>query len=651
MSKYKAIIVNFLNGANGQVEKRACIPTQERSAGTFLLGLEMAFKPRLYNGLCFAENGKEGGQPGRLNVDLSKIRVNADGEQEGAEGFVRGLWPEHEDVEWLTEPLSYAEVELAEFQWNSKGLDSAGISCAIIRRYVSLLTHEGTPTVPWMQLSEWSSDEGLAAWTLALLRSLSELPHEGHNAAAKRAIERFMPDSAPELKIRAAGLLAQSLCKTLREWNAGGLSIEGAREVHEGLYRLDASFCDLLESLGELGAEMAGELRSEQREAWSLWLKKDWEADIWHTDFLRILAGALWADLVQAQFEQERELEAVLEAAAPLNERLRVVQENGALYSQMPKAGGATAWAWGGPGNNEPLDGFSVVPDLVRFIPHGHSLMPDGNRPAQTQIPIGLELALPGRGSRLVLTPTEGQLLLVMFASIASSGGARANLGELTRALNKGKARIRARDHEAIAQALHTLRQLRLALPDKTDITLFSVRAPVLDGGPYEDREVSWCATEHLKQLLVGKLRGAEALRSLNGAFVFNLSKALAFNGKEAAHLRAYMYAAALWNDAQCNPDKILMHTLEQWAAATNMLSPGAVKCLEGDKASAGRAALSRDKNEAWKVLQDLEARGDLIIEGTKRRFRPLPTDDHKAAFEKHRGKRADTLAFLGRTL
>lgn len=667
MSKYNAIVAQFQNKANGAIVALACIPVKPR-LGSFPLRLEMALRRTTITGMYLSHTEVE---PGRFVLDMPKVEAalaaGLDMNQQDGNNYILGMSPAYEDVEWTDEPRPLDELETAEFHWHDGKLLSAGITCALMRTARSALPVEAggaltgeeggaVNVMPYMHIMGWAHPEGMAAWTLALLRSLSDLPHDAHNAAARRVVGQHMKEASEDQQRRAAGLLAHAICTTLRAWNVDGLNPQEVCGVRDEMLFLDAAFCELLERLGECGAALAGELRPARREAlnnatkpheaWGLWLKYDAEDRAWQTNFLPVLASSLWFDVVREEFGREVQLD----EAAPLANRLRVVREGGALYSQMSKVGGATAWGWGGTGDeNSPLlEGFSVVPGLVRYLPHGAQLIPDARRPAHTQIPVGLEgvgLLLPNRGNRFVLTPTEGMLLLLVFAT---SQGARTDLGKLTRALNKGKARIQARDHERTAEALHTLRGLRLALPDKTDITLFSVRAPVMDGGPYEDREVSWCATDHLKQLQRGALPGAEALRLLNGSFIFNLSKVLEFGDKEAAHLRAYMYACAMWNDASCNPDKILAHTLEQWAAATNQLSPAAVEYLASERKEGSRVQLSKDKAAAWKVLEDLAARGMLIIDGNKRSFKPLPTSDHVAAFKKYHANQADTLAFLG---
>lgn len=659
---YHALRANFYTNTTKQhAEERLALPAAfsypDAWRGLFGVTLASAVLGAPIAGLYLDEPGVPGDTVGR-----------ADDEPD-----TRGMFPLYARGEWSEAPEPYAEVrELGSLVWFPEGA-FLSVPCALLPR------GEDAPAAYTLPVASWGAPEGMAAWTfktLAWVASRYTMPRDGDSKgytpimdAALGSIDRHADERWHErVKRAAAWTLAREMHRVLTDWRAGGLHEREAFLERDGMLALDAAFCELLRGFGPEGMAFTDALQHQRRErrreqgeswrGWDLWLTLDeqwreqWGAP-WTFPFLRYLGDMLWLDRVAKAFEVERErieLELELDEAAPLANRLRVVQEGGALYSQMSKVGGATAWGWGGTGDESSplLEGFSVVPGLVRYLPHGAQLIPDARRPAHTQIPVGLDgvrLLLPSRGNRFVLTPTEGMLLLLVFAT---SQGARTDLGKLTRALNKGKARIQARDHERTAEALHTLRGLRLALPDKTDITLFSVRAPVMDGGPYEDREVSWCATDHLKQLQRGALPGAEALRLLNGSFVFNLSKALEFTGKEAAHLRAYMYACAMWNDAGCNQDKILAHTLEQWAAATNQLSPAAVEYLASEHREGSRQKLSDDKAAAWKVLEDLAGRGMLTIDGGKRSFKPLPTADHVAAFKKYGAQQADTLAFLG---
>lgn len=325
MSKYNAILVRFHNKANGQVVTLPCIPTKPR-AGCLTLRLEMALRPTIYMGLHFAPTDVP---PGGAVLDMTMIKAaqsaGVEPEQLYGDDYFLGFSPAREDVEWKAAPLPWAELELAQFQWHEGRLIGASINCAMIDDVRSSLTVEDdTPiaddevvqVMPYMELNGWAHPEGLAAWTLALLRSLSDLPHDAHNSAARRCVASHMKDSTEDQQRRATSLLAHAICAALREWNADGLSPRDACGERDGMLLLDAAFCDLLERLGECGGRLAAQLRAEQREAlnsatsayeaWGLWLQHDEVDRTWQTDFLPIITAALWADVVRERFAREQ---------------------------------------------------------------------------------------------------------------------------------------------------------------------------------------------------------------------------------------------------------------------------------------------------------------------------------------------------------
>jgi hypothetical protein len=673
-SFYGLKISVYTNTSKRQTEERIALPASftglDKWRGAFSVTLASAVLDVPIPGLYLDGPGDPGSIVGQADQEPDE----------------RGMFPLYAKGEWAEEPVPYAEVrELSTITWFPEGA-FLSVPCAMLPR------EEQVPAGRSLPVASWGAPGGMAAWTFRLLGLLARL-YVAHRAgdpkgytpimdAALAAMDRPIGEQRHEqwherVKRAAAWALAEEMHKVLTGWRAGGLEEREAILERDGMLAIDAVFCELLRGIGAEGSALSEALQQQRRErrrtqaeswrGWDLWLTPDekWGNKFyapWNFPFLRYLADVLWVDRVCAAFEVERGRiahEIALEEAPPLSDRLRVVEQNGARYSQIPKAGGATAWAWGGRGEVEDgagVEGHGMIPALACLLPHGRSRSPSGRRPADVLLPVGFDdlevgLVLPGN-RQLVLTPTESKVLILMLATSREPQGVRVNLGELTRHLNPKKERVQARDYEETAKALEIIAAARIRLPDGTNIRMFDARIATLDGGRYEERVVSWVAGPHFYQLQRGQLEGAESLRALNGAFLANLDLIFSFSGNEAAELRAYIYACKLWNDARhdgaFDADKIRAHTLEQWAAATNMLSPATVEYLDSGKKMGSRQKLSDDKALAWKALEKLVEMGALTIEGDKRSFRPIPTADHVRAFGKHREGRASTLGYLG---
>lgn len=353
--------------------------------------------------------------------------------------------------------------------------------------------------------------------------------------------------------------------------------------------------------------------------------------------YLVPLALALWVERVKPETDL---------AQQPRFRILGVGGSDGDDYVRLPKPISAASWAIGGEGVE--LDGnrYAAEPKvLVQRVPRAWAILPREalTRPHQLSLPLAdgtqvpLVVALTDGGA--VIPATAGKLLLVMFAGGCEGRLVTGTLGDLARQVYPDAQRIQPRELVRVAHGLKVLENLRLVLPDDTELPLFSVQAPIDPAHPRPDQCVGWELTRlfaHQVQAHGPKLRGW---------FLLNLTGAMRLDSKRPQLLRQYVRACALWNDAHApgggefDPDRVEPYTAEEWARLNNTLSTRAVDYLASErKAQKKRDALAADLKTTRATLEELAGVG--LIELSKRGRNQLLILPPDAYLEAHRKAR-----------
>ena len=228
----------------------------------------------------------------------------------------------------------------------------------------------------------------------------------------------------------------------------------------------------------------------------------------------------------------------------------------------------------------------------------------------------------------LVLAPPDGGLV---------SG----ELRELVELLNPKRGRLQARDFEATAATLRDLRSLALVLPDDTAVTLFNdIRGPADPATAKPGHVVEWSLSRAAQSVVAGESQAVSA-----GRFLFNFTGAMRLSANESAHLRAYLHAAAAWNNAhppkqsRIDPERLPALTVEEWGARFNLLSAAAVEGLQGAHGRQQRKKLSEDRIATMDTIDKLadEHRLILVEKVGREAYRLLPPPALEEAYTAHR--------------
>lgn len=415
-----------------------------------------------------------------------------------------------------------------------------------------------------------------------------------------------------------------------------------------------------------------GELSAAQRDVWSRWLDPIWDdAAVWDDNkpapsdqpyprFVESLAYVLWLDVVLPRLEREKG------ASDGLSRRVVVV--GGHEFAKLPKIVAPLSWAFGAPGRAAvEIDGdsYAKAPDVAadvaapkrtKVVSRSWALLPDKykSRPHQTSLPIGREgdssepMVLPiaiTSATQYALTPAAAKTALVILADplVRRGGLACVSLGALAKTIHGGVQRIRARELEATAEGIASLRSLLVYLPDDTTVQLFDVQAPA----DKERAQGNMLLHLGLTGTAVAVIGGDTLGSSYKGEFLFNLTGAMRLPNKKPALLRHLLRGSAHWN-AAFDPStkgfaeyKLPAYTPEEWAVLTNALPPSVVDYIEQDrKGQRSRAvSLSKAKAEVKEDLAELaEEHGLIRIEkkpGGKLAI--LPPEAWLEAFAQHR--------------
>jgi hypothetical protein len=382
-----------------------------------------------------------------------------------------------------------------------------------------------------------------------------------------------------------------------------------------------------------------GEILTQAARSYGEWLVGPFGPHYPHPPrFLVPLALALWVERVKPETDL---------AQQPRFRILGVGGSDGDDYVRLPKPISAASWAIGGEGVELDGDRYAAEPKvLVQRVPRAWAILPREalTRPHQlslpladgTQVPLVVALTEPGGA---VIPAVAGKLLLVMFAGVRPGGLVTGTLGDLARQVYPDAQRIQPRELVRVAHGLKVLENLRLVLPDDTEMPLFSVQAPIDPAHPRPDQCVGWELTRlfaHQVQAHGPKLRGW---------FLLNLTGAMRLDSKRPQLLRQYVRACALWNDAHApgggefDPDRVEPYTAEEWARLNNTLSRRAVDYLASErKAQNKRDALAADLKTTRATLDELAGVG--LIELSKRgrnQLLILPPDTYLEAHRKAR--------------
>lgn len=517
---------------------------------------------------------------------------------------------------------------------------------------------------------------------------LGRLDDDNDDAAADK-LARALANAARDLaeRVDAHGALDQ-LAEALKHDDGDQADAADAWAM-EAATAWDEALADLLDGLGKRGKSYAAAVRERTRlradeladalqkmslpveapEApsgllWGEWLDFDEVFDdVGHLcPALVRLADALWSDVVRPSLH-------ALPMAIHAVEVLGSDDDDDAdLFVKLPKALAPLSWAMGGAGNVLEIDGelYAAEPTAPRVcvVPRSWDLLPSAatKGPASQRV---LPLQIPGDDplplaivsqSRATLSPQAGKAALVLLATARGvDTTVRAELGDLARLIYPDT-RIRKTHLTSLARGLHELEGLYAVNPDDwTKVRCFDLRVPIDPRRPRKDQAVEWRMGGLFMSAVRREwlLREPDAVDSLRGHFVINLSGAMRLPMLRDSLLRHYVRAAAVWNDAHSraaaggfNPDQMPWYPMGQWLGLVNSLSTRAADYMAG-KGRGGRARVSKaeDQKRGASDLAELHDRGLLVLEKKGRSWdiRPMPPEDLLEAWEgfrKARGRR-----------
>ena len=449
----------------------------------------------------------------------------------------------------------------------------------------------------------------------------------------------------------------------------------GTDALDGDLLDLDRRAAEYLASLGPKGREQADLILTRAKSTWATW--KDYKArhpdaptwlealqrdpdncpdllEYWRdtlagelvgdlAPILNAVARVVWLDLVKPR---------LVAAEKGLSVR-SVFDGKGDQWVQVAKPLAGISWAIGGQGlvldSGLVLDGdsYGEAPagrGRAVYLPRSWELLPDKvkERPAQQVFPLTdpepVTLAVAALTvDRELLPPVAAKAAVLALAS----GGFGCTLGDLTRALQPGKARYQARDFELTHDALLALDSLHIMLPQEGQY--FRAFEVVKLTDPTPDKAVAVATGRFFSEILVKDGR-------FNGAFLINMTRFLALDNRNPRLQRYYLRAAAAWNDARhCKtaafaPEQLELVDLQTFAARSNALTPSAIEYLKRNRkgTDANRKHASRDLSAVKTDLEQLAAQGLLVLEKAGRKaWRLLPPEALLEAWQNFRDNRA----------
>ncbi len=528
--------------------------------------------------------------------------------------------------------------------------------------------------------------------------ALEALKHLGapHDATAADALARAIQEATP-------GLLAALV------WDADNppAAADDAAE-RDGMLAVDARFADWLREHGAAGRKLAAEARDGARRELAIWheaggtlaataaLWKPWHrqhdpeelataAARRHTvhefehageryewapdpatkrvtlshldsgdkarmapeDWFRLLVAA---DAPAAPVPRLPALVVVGMALWPAHSRiseLRVfgVEAAAGAHVKIPSAIAPAAWAIHG-APYEIGDLYGEAPILSRAV----VLARKDGRPEPAQLPLRLEEpprhlveAIAKHTGSGLLSVTAGKLALLLCSTWPTQGGVvsvHCTLRELARWLFPGT-RPHPRNYQQVAAGAWMLRGLSL-VDGRQDIQLFDVTRLVDPREACGDDTFTGSLTTTVRLLAEKKGSGGP----LANWFLLNLGGALGVDGRKPQLLRAYVWAAALWNDA----DKRGTHR-QQGTCPEHLRRGFTREELAAHVAMQAPTPRKKDGTEAKAAIEELAAlehplvRIETVGQTWPRRWRVLWPEAYAEAYAQIRTRGTRTVA------
>lgn len=395
------------------------------------------------------------------------------------------------------------------------------------------------------------------------------------------------------------------------------------------------------------GAEMAGAIRAAALgEAWTWWLLP--LEGRFASKAFRAWAAAIWLGVVVPQREASD--------GAKSADSIDVVCEDGDRHVKIARpAASGLHWSIGAHTNVVQVDGDRFTPTPRSIHTHRTAGIVLGGRPAQRVL--GLEIIREEgaflatlRDAHLLLNGVAGKAALYMLGTAWSPHVNRLKLSlwDLTKELHKNASRVRKRDMDNTALAVHRLRGLQLVIEEvngaHTTAPLLHIRGPRSEADIKRDTPISWSLAPELMTDF------SERNRGWRGGALMNLDAILRMPASETIAMRLYVAAASTWNDQKGGIDSPI-RTLDQWTLHTNtspnqivdltkehrrnvrentaralhyLVSEGvAIAYIDGQRATADAIGRHR-KGKAFKRTLSLESEVQL-----------RPTPQHEAAYAK----------------
>lgn len=346
------------------------------------------------------------------------------------------------------------------------------------------------------------------------------------------------------------------------------------------------------------------------------------------------------------------------------------------MYRHMPKVAGSLTWSLGSTARVSQVDTHQYIQapmmaELIRSAVEGDN---STHHPHQ----VGLSLKRPIHGSedeqltlpfevgetQLALSPMEAKAFVYLASHAPRRPGiVQENLQTIVEAFypQDDPKNFSARCQELV-ETLHELRQIRLVLPDGTDLSIFDIRVATHPDQTYAEQPVHYGFTSNFLALMnetIPKAAPGSPLKMLNGRFLYNATAALGFSGNEAPLMRYYLTAAASWNDAwgyqprmgrdTFPQDRLPIYTDIEWGLLTTSFSPAVVEYLSAKRAGAKNkdipqartrsGNLSDQRKDIRARLEALHERGLIELDKIQwvprkpYRFRILPTSSYVDAY------------------
>jgi len=441
-----------------------------------------------------------------------------------------------------------------------------------------------------------------------LLREV--MPGILRSANVEDASERLCGQLAEEVRERVSALHRDF--GTMR-------SLPLSRKAAEAHVRaLDETLAKHLEGIGTNGGDAARDVRTKapkrvaDNQRWRLWQPLA-EGE----RYVQLLALALWRD----RLEQESK-----------RQNIEVLNPG---YAKMPKMTASVSWAFGGAAIE--VDGSQYVqePGFAEkvLMPRTAPLLIDSPScgPEQASLPLGapdqlsedqpFAVAVANATQWGAISPLGSKLALLTLAEERAWKGmfVAGTAEQFAKLAYPASKRIQPRELTNVGAAFHELGKLIFYLHDYTKVRPFDTRSPAAAAHVTRDMPLGIglgsAFRQAVGQMLTGKGHGA-----FGGAFVLNLSGALALPNNQPSKLRHLVRASAAWNAAYgdwrkggYDDARLPWHDLDQWAKLTNCYPIGVVEYLaargeERRKLSNRRVVLGAKRKE---LLRDIEELAD----------------------------------------